>query len=248
MSAPEARVPARLEWRDVPILAIKTITPRVKSFMLETGWEHPYRAGQYVDIRLTAPDGYQAQRSYSMASAPNEGATIEIMVERLDDGEVSGFFHHVAEPGDMVELRGPIGLPFSWAPNDGGPLLLIGGGSGIVPLLSMLRHRAAAAPQVAALLLHSARSAADAICREELERRAATEAAFDYRLVLTREPGIPGTIGRRIDRALVAESLARLGVPGRTFICGSNAFVGAMADLLVDVGLEPGTIRTERFG
>ena len=248
MSAPQPRVPARLEWRNVPILAIRTVTPRVKSFTLETGWERPHRAGQYVDVRLTAPDGYQAQRSYSMASAPVDPDMIEIMVERLDDGEVSGFFHDIAEPGDKVELRGPIGLPFSWAPDEGGPLLLVGGGSGVVPLLSMLRHRAAAAPHVAALLLHSARCAADAICREELERRAATETAFDYRLVLTREPGVPGTIGRRIDRALMAECLARLGVPGRAFICGSNAFVGPMADLLVDAGLEPGTIRTERFG
>ena len=183
-----------------------------------------------------------------MASAPTEGKRIEIMVERLEDGEVSGFFHDVAEPGDNVELRGPIGLPFSWAPQEGGPLLLIGGGSGVVPLLSMLRHRAAAAPGVAALLLYSARSAADAICRDELERRAATEPGFALTLVLTREPGVPGTTGRRIDRALMAEALARLGTPARAFVCGANGFVGAMADLLVDGGLKPETIRTERFG
>ncbi len=249
MSLPEPQPPARLFWQTVPIEAIAIMTPRVKSFALEVEWPNSFRAGQYVDVRLTAPDGYQAQRSYSVASAPSDIERIEIMVERLEDGEVSSFFHDIAEPGDTVELRGPIGLPFSWAPEDGGPLLLIGGGSGVVPLLSMLRHRAAAAPAVAALLLYSARTADEAICREELLRRAATEPAFDCMLALTRDPGVAGTIGRRIDRALVDEALRRLpGVPARTFVCGSNNFVGAVADLLVDAGLPSQTIRTERFG
>ena len=249
MIGPTPRPPNRLIWQMVPIGAVATVTPRVKSFTLSVEWPSPFRAGQYVDVRLTAPDGYQAQRSYSIASAPTELGRISIMVERLDDGEVSSFFHDVARPGDTVEIRGPIGLPFSWAPEDGGPLLLIGGGSGVVPLLSMLRHRAVAAPAVPALLLYSARTAEEAICREELLHRAATEPAFDCMLVLTRDPGLAGTLRRRIDGVLVGEALSRLpGPPARTFVCGSNSFVGAVADLLVDAGLPAPSIRTERFG
>src|SRR5260370_18083496 len=125
--APPPRSPGRLGWQTAPIEAAVRVTPRVRSFTLCVDWAKPFRAGQYVDVRLTAPDGYQAQRSYSIASAPTDHTRIEIMVENLDDGEGSGFFHEVAQPGDLVELRGPIGLPFSWAPGDGGPLLLIGG-------------------------------------------------------------------------------------------------------------------------
>lgn len=236
-------------WQSAAIETIAALTPRVKSFALRVEWPKPFRAGQYVDVRLTAPDGYQAQRSYSIASPPTDPARIELMVEKLDDGEVSGFFHEVAEPGDTVELRGPIGLPFSWAPEDGGPLLLIGGGSGVVPLLAMLRHRAEAAPNMPALLLYSARTRADVIARAELERRAETEVHFDLMLALTRESSGGNIIGRRIDAAVIDAALMRLTTPPiRTFVCGSNAFVGAMADFAVDAGLPPSTIRTERFG
>lgn len=245
MTGAGGQAPVRLVWRTEIIESIDTVTPRVKAIKLQVEWSAAFRAGQYVDIRLTAPDGYRALRSYSIASAPTDSGSIEIMIERLDQGEVSGFFHEVAEPGDPIELRGPIGLPFSWAPADGGPLLLIGGGSGVVPLLSMLRHRAAAAPAVPALLVYSARSVADVICREELLGRAASEPAFDLMLALTRDASVPGA---RIDRALIEEALIRLPDPARTFVCGSNSFVGAMADLLVDAGVPPRTIRTERFG
>jgi ferredoxin-NADP reductase len=137
-----------LPWQKATLLAIEPVTRRVKSYRFRIDFDRPMLAGQHVDVRLTAPDGYQAQRSYSIASAPGADGTIELMIEGLPDGEVSGFFDSVAEIGDTIELRGPIGGSFVWRPEDGGPLLLVGGGSGVVPLLAMLRHRAAAAPEL----------------------------------------------------------------------------------------------------
>jgi len=231
-----------LPWLDATLVGIAQATPRVKSFRLAVAFDRPALAGQHVDIRLTAPDGYQAQRSYSIASAPAADGVIELLVEGLPDGEVSGFFDGVAEVGDTVSVRGPIGGAFVWRPEDGGPLLLVGGGSGVVPLLAMLRHRAVAAPEVPALLVYSVRDAAEAIARDELARRARDEPGFDVLLNLT------GDGGRRIDAALFARALERLGRPRLTFICGPNPFVSVASDLLVDAGLAPGSIRTERFG
>ncbi|WP_336486612.1 ferredoxin reductase [Methylobacterium nigriterrae] len=236
-------LPARLHWQEAEIVAIASVTPRVKSVRFRVGFADAFRPGQHVDVRLTAPDGYQAQRSYSIASAPDASGTIELMIEGLDAGEVSGFFTEVAEIGDRIELRGPIGGSFVWEPRDGGPLLLVAGGSGVVPLLAMLRHRAAAAPGVPATLVYSARTRGEVIARDELAERAHREAGFSLILTLTREPG-----GRRIDRAMLALALERLGTPAHAFVCGSNPFVGAVSDLLLDVGLPPGIIRTERFG
>lgn len=232
-----------LTWQEARITATVPETARVRRLTLAVGWSEPFRAGQHVDVRLTAPDGYQAQRSYSIASSPMRPEAIDLLIERLDDGEVSGFFSDVAEPGDAIELRGPIGGAFVWDPGMGGPLLLVSGGSGVVPLLAMLRHRAEAAPGVPALLLYSARTRADVIAREELMRRDAEEPGFRLRLVLTREPG-----GRRIDAQTIGEALAALGTPAHTFVCGSNPFVSTAADLLVEAGLPARTIRTERFG
>ena len=147
----------KLRWQEAKIAAIMPDTPRVKSFLLAPSAPFPFRAGQHVDVRLTAPDGYQAERSYSIASAPEETAAIELAIERLDDGEVSPFFHDIAEVGDAIELRGPIGGHFVWDVVDGGPLLLLGGGSGVVPLMSMLRHRFARAGAPAVLLAHLGR-------------------------------------------------------------------------------------------
>ncbi|KQP30199.1 oxidoreductase [Methylobacterium sp. Leaf102] len=231
-----------LPWLDATIVGIGQVTPRVKCFRLAVTLDRPALAGQHVDIRLTAPDGYQAQRSYSIASAPSPDGIVELMVEGLPEGEVSGFFDGVAEVGDTVALRGPIGGAFVWRPEDGGPLLLIGGGSGVVPLLAMLRHRAIAAPDVPVLLVYSVREAAEAIAQDELDRRRRDEPGFDWILNLT------GEGGRRIDAALIGQALERLGRPRHTFICGANPFVNTAADLLVDAGLAPGTIRTERFG
>ena len=158
----------KLNWQEATIVGIASDTPRVKSFLFATPAPIAFRAGQHVDVRLTAPDGYQAERSYSIASAPERTDGIELAIERLDDGEVSPFFHEVAEIGDAIELRGPIGGHFVWSVEDGGPLLLLGGGSGVVPLMSMLRHRAARGSDVPALLLFSARTWEDVIFRDEL--------------------------------------------------------------------------------
>jgi glycine betaine catabolism B len=234
--------PRALPWRDATLVDIAPASARVKRYRFRVDFDRPIRAGQHVDVRLTAPDGYQAQRSYSIASAPSADGIIELMIEGLPDGEVSGFFDTVAQVGDTIELRGPIGGAFVWSPEDGGPLLLIGGGSGVVPLLSMLRHRAAVAPDVPALLLYSARNEAETIAAEELAARARDEPGFDLMLNLTRAGG------RRIDAALIAEALERLGRPRHVYLCGANPFVGAIADLLLDAGLDPATIHTERFG
>ena len=243
-------MPLKLAWQTARIEAIADPTPRIRSLVLRVGWQRPFRAGQYVDVRLTAPDGYQAQRSYSIASAPIDPERIELMIERLEGGEVSGFFHEVAEVGDEIELRGPIGNPFTWAPVDGGPVLLCGGGSGVVPLLSMVRERTATADTTPMLLLHSVRTLDEVIARRELTELAAAGSGFQLILALTRQvPPVPGTHGRRIDGPLVAEALARLPAPPRrVFVCGANRFVGPVADLLVDQGVEPAIIRTERYG
>ena len=158
----------KLNWQEATIKAIASDTPRVKSFLFAPASPISFRAGQHVDLRLTAPDGYQAERSYSIASAPERTDGIELAIERLDDGEVSPFFHDVAEIGDPIELRGPIGGHFVWSVEDGGPLLLLGGGSGVVPLMSMLRHREARGSNIPALLLFSARTWDDVIFRDEL--------------------------------------------------------------------------------
>lgn len=231
-------------WRAATIRAIAPVTPRVKSFRLD-GLDGAHRAGQHVDVRLTAPDGYQAQRSYSIASAPGDPDGLELMVERLEDGEVSTFFDRIAEIGDAVELRGPIGGSFVWMPEDGGPVLLVGGGSGVVPLLSMLRARARAGSEAPMLLIYSVRNAAEAIAREELQTRARDEPGFDLTLLLTREGP---TAGRRIDRVMIETALDHLGTPRHVFVCGGNPFVGAVSDLLLDAAVKPGIIRTERFG
>lgn len=238
-----APFPSPSPWRAAAIRAITPVTPRVKSFRFDP-LDRPHRAGQHVDVRLTAPDGYQAQRSYSIASAPGDPAGIELMIEGLEAGEVSGFFDTVAEVGDAIELRGPLGA-FAWEPEDGGPVLLIGGGSGVVPLLAMVRERAARGSAVPMLLIYSARRADEAIARPELAARSRDETGFDLTLLLTREGP---TAGRRIDRVMIDTAIECLGMPRHSFICGGNGFVGTVADLLVDAGVKPATIRTERFG
>ncbi|MGU3539406.1 FAD-binding oxidoreductase [Methylobacterium sp. A54F] len=235
--------PARLRWGEATILAITPLTPTLDSYLFAAPSIGVSSAGQHVDVRLSSEDGYQAQRSYSIASAPDGSGTIELMIEALADGEVSGFFREVAAVGDRIEMRGPIGGSFVWRPGDGGPLLLVGGGSGIVPLLAMLRHRAAAAPGVRAHLIYSVRTRAEAAALAEIEGWAAADPAFGLTLLTTREGG-----GRRIDAAAVREALAALGAPARVFVCGSNPFVSAASDLLLDAGVPAARIRTERFG
>ena len=236
--------PARLDWAAARIVEREPVTAGVTRFRFAVDWARPHRAGQFVELRLTAPDGYAAKRFYSIASPPSERGGIDLLIELAADGEVSRFFHEVAEAGDLIEMRGPVGLPFSWTPEDGGPVLLVGGGSGVVPLLAMLRERAAAAPEVPMALLYAARTRAEALCLDELEARARAEPGFRLILALSREGE-----ARRIDRATIDHALERLpAAPARVFVCGSGGFVEAATALLVDAGIAPGAIRTERFG
>jgi ferredoxin-NADP reductase len=240
----------RGQWQEAVIERIERQTEGVKSFLLRPRTWRCFRAGQHLDVRLTAPDGYQAQRSYSVASAPEFEGLYELVVERLEDGEVSPFLHEVAEVGDAIEIRGPIGEHFAWGPGEGGPLLLVSGGSGVAPLMSIVRHRAAVGCDIAVVLLHAARTWDDVIFREELIARDAAEANFTLLLSLSRDTAHrPQDFGRRIDPSLLNITLARLGTtPRLTFACGSNAFVEAVTGYLLDLGLDPKTIRTERFG
>jgi ferredoxin-NADP reductase len=238
-----AAEPFVFHWYPAEVAAITAMTPTVKSVRLRCPLAGRQRAGQHVDVRLTAEDGYRASRSYSVASAPDGSDTIELLVEGLPDGEVSGWFFDTAEIGDRLEVRGPIGGSFSWDGPDGGPLLLAGGGSGVVPLLAMLRRRADVAPALPAALIYSVRSRAEAIALDELERRDRDEPHFSLFLRTTRE----GEEGR-VDAALVAAALDRLGPPAKVFLCGSNRFVSPTADLIVAAGVPAGIVRTERFG
>jgi len=211
------------------------------------GWTG-HRAGQHVDIRLTAEDGYQAQRSYSIASAPGDGR-LDLTVERIEDGEVSPYLVDDLLPGDRFELRGPIGGYFVWEDEPGGPVLLLAGGSGIAPLMSMLRHRAATASEVPTRLLYSSRALGDVIYREELDRLAADGAGFEISLTLTRAqpPGWEG-YERRIDDELLAEVAWPATERPLAFVCGPTTFVEVAASALSRLGYEPARIKTERFG
>jgi ferredoxin-NADP reductase len=238
--------PQRIEWRVARVVAVHDETPRTRTLVLDVpGWPG-HRAGQHVDVRLTAEDGYQAQRSYSIASAP-DGTRIELTVERLDDGEVSPYLTGELRRGDRIELRGPVGGYFVWEPASGGPLLLVGGGSGVVPLMAMIRARDAVAGDAEARLLASSRGWDEIIYREELDRLDGGGLTVVHTLTRTQPPGWTG-YARRVD----AEMLAAVG-PGpaalpRVFVCGPTPFVEAVAEALVGLGYEPGTIRTERFG
>jgi ferredoxin-NADP reductase len=222
-------------------------TAGVRSIVLHLAEWPGHRAGQHVDVRLTAEDGYQAQRSYSIASAPEDGYLV-LTVERLDDGEVSPYLADELRPGDALELRGPVGGYFVWEESLGGPLLLLAGGSGIVPLRSMLRHRAATESTVPVRLLYSARALDDVIYRDELARLVADDEA-DIRFTLTREwpDGWQG-YRRRIDREILEEVAWPRDQLPLVYVCGPTAFVEVAASTLVELGHDAGRIRTERFG
>ncbi len=243
----------RIEWQAATVEQITVETPRVKSFTLRPDRWHPFRAGQHYDIRLTAPDGYQSQRSYSIASAPENQGVLDFTIELIHDGEISPFFHEVVQLGDQIEIRGPIGGPFTWSVADGGPLLLplllIGGGSGIVPLMSMLRHRRESAGGPGATLLYSSRTLADVIYRRELDGMSASDETLSVHHTLTRSapPDWRG-YSRRVDSEMIAEVTDRSGPTCVAYICGPDGFVEAAADLLVARGIPPRSIHTERFG
>ncbi len=211
------------------------------------GWPG-HLPGQHVDVRLTAEDGYQAQRSYSIAT-PADGNRVVLTVEHLEDGEVSSFLVEGLRPGDQLELRGPIGGYFVWDGSNGGPLHLVAGGSGVVPLMAMLRHRAASGTDVPATLLYSARTYGDLIYREELDRLAQEDESLRLAYTLTREQP-PGWTGydRRIDGAVLTEVFGSPDPAASVFVCGPTRFVEAAADGLVALGYEAGRVRTERFG
>ena len=236
LTAVAPKAPGR--WQIATVVAIETETPRVKSFRLRLPMWMPHLAGQHYDVRLTAPDGYVAQRSYSIASSPLDMGEIELTIDRLADGEVSPYFHDVVREGDEVEVRGPFASYFVWRGIEPGPVVLVGGGSGVVPLMAMLRHRRRAVPEAEMRLLYSVRTAEDVIYADALDG--------DATLTFTREPPSRwiGHTGR-IDAALVGEVAAGAMT---AYVCGSNGFVETATELLLDAGLRPEWIRTERFG
>lgn len=237
----------RVDWRVATVTAVVDETPHARTLVLDVdGWPG-HVAGQHADVRLTAEDGYQAQRSYSIASAP-EDATVSLTIERIDDGEVSPYLAGEARAADQFELRGPIGGHFTWRAQQGGPLLLVAGGSGLVPLMAMLRHRAAAGSTAAAVLLVSSRTAEDILYRSELERLARGDGlAVHHTLTRGLPEGWDGFAGR-VDAAMLSAVAPAPGDAAHTFVCGPTPFVEAVADLLVGLGYEPASIHAERFG
>jgi ferredoxin-NADP reductase len=241
-----AAVLGRLSWLVADVVDVVPETAGVKTIVFDVpGWPG-HRAGQHVDVRLTAEDGYQAQRSYSIASAP-DASRIELTIERLDDGEVSPYLTEELREGDQIELRGPVGGYFVWEPSQGGPLLLVAGGSGIVPLMAMLRARETAGSDAETRLLLSSRGWDDVIYRDELERLDGDTLTVVHTLTRTQPPSWTG-YARRVD----AEMLAEVG-PGPTerplvYVCGPTPFVEAVAEALVRLGHAPQNVKTERFG
>jgi ferredoxin-NADP reductase len=242
-------MPEPLAWQISTVTAIRAETPEVSSYTLELPAWRPHRAGQHYDVRLTAPDGYQAQRSYSIASPPSRAGAVDLTIEKIADGEVSPYFHDVVQVGDQVEVRGPIGGYFVWEPALGGPLLLVAGGSGVVPLMAMLRERASADPKPPAVLLYSSRTFADVIYRDELAALGAADPGLRIIQTLTRSqpPGWTG-YARRIDRPMLGEAMAAAGPSPLVYICGPTLLVEAAANGLVELGVPPAQVRTERFG
>jgi ferredoxin-NADP reductase len=238
-----------IDWRLVTVTDVHDETPTVRSFTLAVpGWLR-HRPGQHVDLRLTAEDGYSVERSYSIASEPERSGQIDITVERIPDGEVSTFMHDVLVPGDRLEVRGPIGGYFVWDSGLGGPLLLVAGGSGVVPLMAMIRHRQRAGSTTPTRLLFSSRHLEEVIYRDELDRLAAEENGLGVVHTLTRsQPAGWSGYARRIDDRMLAEVLEPLGIASRVYICGPTALVETAANALVRLGLPPDRVRTERFG
>jgi ferredoxin-NADP reductase len=227
-----------LTWQLARVVEIVTENARTKSIVLDAAEWPGHRAGQHVDVRLTAEDGYQAQRSYSIASAP-EDEHLVLTVERLDDGEVSPYLTETIQPGEELELRGPVGGYFVWEESLGGPLLLVGGGSGVVPLRAMLRYHRAVGSDLPVRLLYSARTQSDLIYQRELE-------SFDTTITLTREHWA-GRTGR-VDRDLLEDVAWPATDHPLVYVCGPTGFVEAVADALVALGHDAGRVRTERFG
>ena len=238
----------RLEWQIATVKGVRPETSDVKTLTLSLPDWTAHRPGQHYDVRLTAADGYSAQRSYSVASEPERKGEIDLTVERLADGEVSRFLADTIAVGDRFEVRGPIGGYFVWDRSIGGPLLLVAGGSGVVPLMAMLRHRAAAGVKDPARLLYSARSYEQIIYADELEKLAQKDGlTVAYTLTRSQPAGWKGYT-RRVDDAMLKEVSAPLGPDAIAYVCGPTALVEVAADGLERVGLSAERIRTERFG
>ncbi len=241
-----AAVLGRLTWQPATVVESSVETARVKTIVFDVeGWPG-HRAGQHVDIRLTAEDGYVAERSYSIAS-PAQSPRVDLTVERLDDGEVSPYLTDELRPGDRIELRGPVGGYFVWEPKEGGPVLLVAGGSGVVPLMAMLRTRVAAKSDAEMRLLLSWRSWDDVIYRDELERLAGDGITVIHTLTRSQPPGWRGYT-RRVDREMLAEVGPSPDAQPHVYVCGPTPLVEAVATSLVELGHEPERVKTERFG
>ncbi len=238
------RVP--VTWRIATVAELRPETARTTTLVLEVPDWPGHLAGQHVDVRLTAEDGYQAERSYSIASAP-EDPELAVTVERIDDGEVSPYLTDEVRPGDQFELRGPIGGYFTWQVADGGPLVLVAGGSGLIPLMAMLRHRANARSRVEAHLLLSAREWSDVLYRDELDRHAQDGVDVHYTLTRVQPDGWTGGSGR-VDTEMLRHVEAEPEKRPRIYVCGPTGFVEHTAELLVALGHDPHAIKTERFG
>ena len=238
----------RLSWRLAEVIEVRPETDRVVTLALEVPDWDGHLPGQHVDVRLTAEDGYRAERAYSIASSP-DGGRIELAVERLEDGEVSPYLAGELRPGDQLELRGPVGGYFVWEPGRGGPLLLVAGGSGVAPLMAMVRYRAATGREVPARLLYSSRTEEDVIFREELDRLADAGDGLTVTHALTRAqpPGWAG-YARRIDAVMLEEVGWRPGERPLIYVCGPTRLVEAVAGDLVALGHDPVRVKTERFG
>lgn len=249
-------VPPRIEWRLGKVVEVIPETPRTRTVLLDVDRWPGHRPGQHVDVRLTAEDGYQTERSYSIASPP-EDKRLALTVERLEEGEVSPYLTEELRQGDQLEIRGPIGGYFVWDVSVGGPLLLIGGGSGIVPLMAMLRHREialrapdrAARQQIPARLLYSSRSWEEIIYRDELARLAGNDDTLQVVHTLTRQqPDDWKGFRRRIDRMMLDEVAWPASEKPRTFVCGPTPLVESVSATLVELGHQPALVKTERFG
>jgi ferredoxin-NADP reductase len=234
----------RLTWVVATVEEVVDETPRVRTIVLDVPDWPGHRAGQHLDVRLTAEDGYRAEREYSIASAPGE--PVAITVERLEDGEVSPYLTEELRAGDGLELRGPIGGYFVWDGDDGAPLLLLAGGSGVVPLRAMLRHRQRSGSEVPARLLYSARTLDDVIYRRELDT-VGDGAQVVYTLTREQPPGWSG-YARRVDAELLGEVAWPPEDEPRAFVCGPTSFVETVARGLVELGYPPARVKTERFG
>jgi len=257
-----AAVPGRLNWQVATLATAKVETATAKTLVLDVPDWPGHLAGQHVDVKLTAEDGYSAQRSYSIASAP-DGARLELTVQRIADGEVSPYLTEVMEPGDAMALRGPIGYWFVWDPRSTAPVLLVAGGSGVVPLMAMIRAHAAAQSKIPLRLIYSVRTPADAIYADELTQRSVAsplEVTYLYTrapAASIRAPAAPdptasaGPIrhrSSRINADIVAEAAWPPDTKPAVFICGPSGFVESASDLLVAAGHDPAQVKTERFG